>query len=94
MKIAQRRQRLRHVGGSNLTRDLVTRAQRRSTPLNLWQSHQHSMGASRGFVRVSHDRARFEEGPPGVSRPVFFAGANCYYLLVSEQPAGCEQRGE
>ena len=49
------------------------------------------MAASQGFVRVSTDRTRFEEGPPGASRPFFFAGANCYYLLVSSSQCGCEQ---
>lgn len=35
---------------------------------------------SLGFIRVSEDGTRFEEGQSG--RPFYFAGANCYYLLV------------
>lgn len=38
------------------------------------------MARAEGFVRVSPDRTRLEL-PDG--RPFYFAGANCYYLLVS-----------
>jgi hypothetical protein len=32
-----------------------------------------------GFIRVSNDGTRLEQAD---GRPFFFAGANCYYLLV------------
>lgn len=38
------------------------------------------MQATRGFVRVSHDRTGFVQVD---GTPFAFAGANCYYLLVS-----------
>jgi len=42
----------------------------------------------RGFVRVSRDGRRLEEAD---GSPFFFAGANCYYLLLR---AGAARRAE
>lgn len=52
-------------------------------PLPLHHASSAMQGSS-GFVCVSRDRMRFE----AAGRPFFFAGCNCYYLLVRAAALG------